>query len=196
VIESVTASDQRELDNVDAWQIRQRGVNEMRFSFGNKIKNVHTTRNVDGLDLASGSLVNFSIGGDLIHSSLNVAGTITSASIGGTLKGSSTVNARGPEGRILSLTTKKALFGEVFGEVAIGTIKVGTDLGSSTVRASANLSTLDVGGSLLDGAFVKVDKKLSELIVGGTIEDGAVVQAGSIGSQNVGGGVNGDIRIG
>jgi len=83
----------------------------------------------------------------------------------------------------------------VFGQVGISSLKVGTDLGSGAVHSKANLDTLSVNGSVLDGAFVEVDSKLTKLIVGGDIEDGAVIQAGSIGSQNVSGSTDGDIII-
>jgi len=195
VIQNVVASGTRDLDALRAYQVRQVGVNPMTLSFANKVNEVNVKKNVSCLRLDTGSLKSFFAGGDIVKSQLNASGTISSVSIGGNLKGTASVNADGPNGRILSITTKKALLGHVFGEVGIGTIKVGTDLGSDSVTTNANLDTLNVAGNLLGGSSVDVNDKLSKLIVGGSVMDGAVVRAGSIGSQSIGGGVEGDIII-
>ena len=213
VIEDTTVTGQRSLGQVDAHRIIARNVivispttgrktripfgavsYPMRFSFGQGVQSIRVRDIVDGLALTGGGIGTFSTAGDVINTAVNVTGHIENLSAGA-LRGSTSIKARGPQGAIDNITTKRSLFASIESTNDIGTIKVGTDLGSPNVSTSRNLNLLSVNGSILTGANVRVARVLGTLDVGRDVQAGATIRADEITNQEIGGQVLGDIII-
>ena len=212
-IEDTTATGQRTLGQVDANRIIGRNVividpntgrkrripfgavnYPMRFSFGQGAQNIRVRDMVDGLALTGGGIGTFSTAGDVINTAVNVTGRIQNLSAGA-LRGTTSVKARGSQGAIDNITTKRSLFATIESSLDIGTIKVGTDLGSPGVSTSRHMNLLSVDGSVLTGANVRVARILRSLDIGGDVQEGATIRADEITNQEIGGQVLGDIII-
>ena len=213
VIEDTLANGQRTLGQVDAHRIIARNVivispttgrktripfgavsYPMRFSFGQGVQSIRVRDIVDGLALTGGGIGTFSTAGDVLNTAVNVTGRIQNLSAGA-LRGSTSIKARGSQGGIDNITTKRSLFASIESTLDIGTIKVGTDLGSPNVSTSRNLNLLSVNGSILTGASVRVARVLGTLDVGRDVQAGATIRADEITNQEIGGQVLGDIII-
>lgn len=167
----------------------------MRISFGNLVNTIRTRDVVDGLALISGGLNLFAPGNDVHNTAINVSGRIRNITAGGALRGTTSIKALGAEARIDNITTKRSLYAQVESSLDIGTIKVGTDLGSPRIRTGRHLEMLNVTGSTLTDSLVSVNRRLGSLIIGFDHQDGATIMADEIGSQQIGGQVLGDIII-
>lgn len=196
IIEDSQFAAGEELGRISAYRIlgRQRTT---RVQFGNQIREVNVTDVVDRLQLSTGRLRSFRTGNNITNSLIGVAGQLDSMNIGGTLKGTTTVRVTGAQGRLIKLETKRGLFGTVSVVNNVGSIRVGTDLGSSLTRGLANIDTLNVGGSILSGARVRFENgTMTNLTVAGDIQEDAVVAVKSLTNQSIGGDIFGDIVIG
>jgi hypothetical protein len=212
VIEDTTVTGQRTLGLVEANRIIGRNVfttgangrrqripfgsvaYPMRISFGEGVRELRVRDVMDGLALTGGGVGSFSVAGDVIYTAVNVTGRIDQLSAGA-LRGTSSIKARGPQGTIGNITTRRSLFATIESTGTIGTIKVGTDLGSPSVATSRNLDLLSIDGSVLTGANVRVARVLGTLDVGRDVQSGATIRADEISNQEIGGQVLGDIII-
>jgi hypothetical protein len=140
----------------------------MRFSFGQGVQSIRVRDIVDGLALTGGGIGTFSTAGDVLNTAVNVTGRIQNLSAGA-LRGSTSIKARGSQGGIDNITTKRSLFASIE-------------------------STLDIG-SILTGASVRVARVLGTLDVGRDVQAGATIRADEITNQEIGGQVLGDIII-
>jgi hypothetical protein len=147
------------------------------------------------VDLTAGGITLLQTGNDVSALNLSSAGLIKKVVIGGNLKSNSTIRATGGDGRIESLSTKRALMGRVNASVKIGTLTTGTDLGSHDVSSSNDIGTLVINGSIMDGASIRARDTIESLNVGKNIQENATVTARKINNQNVKGQVFGDVVI-
>ena len=206
VIDSVVAAASRDLEQVRAWAIQNRfnsgavGTTDdaypMRFSFGRDVLDLRVTESIDGLAISAGNIRFFTTGGDVLKSTIAASGLIDSMTIGGNLRGTAEILTDGPDGQINGLNVKGALFGRVNSTVRIGTLTVGTDLGSPFVSSSNAIGTATIGRNILSGATLRAKNRIDNLIVGNDIQVDAVVASKAIGNQQIGGDVFGEIRIG
>ncbi len=204
VIENTTANGAGTLGNVQAYQLRGLNGGTDQLSFADGIGTIGVLDGTDQLFISSGGLKSFTTGSDVANTELSVSGPIQTVNIGGTMRGTSSVNATGPDGSLSTLTTKHALFANVHADVGIGSIVVGTDLGSSNVSTINNIDLLQVGGSILGSTTVAniqdkqifSFKKLSELDVTHNIDAGATIRVKKLVKQHVGGVINGNLIVG
>lgn len=167
----------------------------MRVSFANRVNEIRTTDIIDGLSLQTGGLNLLYAANDVQNTEVSVAGRIQQLRTNGALRGTTTVMAQGPEGEIDYISTKRSLYASIETSVDIGTIRVGTDLGSPHIRAGRHLNTLQVNGNTLSGSKVTVDNTLFNLIIGIDHGNGASITADEIVNQTIGGQVLGDIVV-
>lgn len=164
----------------------------MRIAFGNHIGRIQVFNYMQDLSVVAGSMGNF-IGGDMIHTSLSVAGRIQGVRAN-RLFGTTQIRASGPDGTIDSVHTRGSSYARITASVDGGNFYFGGDLGS-TINIGRNLNELRVVGNVNTGANVTIANRLNRLIVGGDVQTGSRIQAASIGTQQIGGQVFGDIVI-
>lgn len=147
------------------------------FDFANFIGAINIRGNVDGMQLTTGRINSFKLGGNVSRCGIAVAGpikaltfhgnfgqTVTDPSTGNTIP-DSYISAVGVDGVIGTLTVKGNLFGNVTATRNIGRMTIGGNVvGSINAQGSA--------GSLA----------LSYLRVGGTIQNGSLTIIGNAGS--------------
>lgn len=166
----------------------------MRFNFASSTANIIVTDIVDGLSLSTGKLTNFSAGNDVSYTALNV-GSLLSNFYAGAFRGTSSLKMTAPGGTLTSFRTKRSLFGQVVVSQDIGSMTVGTDIGSPSIRVGRNLKNLTVTGSLLTDSSIIINGTLTNLAIGGDVKQGATLSAGAIKSQKIKGQILGDIII-
>lgn len=213
VIEDVIATSQRTIGRIDAQRIIGRDVvsfpfskvttarsiattsNDypMRFSAGNRIQRITVRDYTENLVINTGDLT-MDVKGDMLANAVSVAGTIRRLSAGA-LRGNTTVRATGPNGSITELRTRRSLYATVNVSQNIGTLSVGTDIGSPNFKVGGNVTTFQVAGSLLTGANVEVSRTINLLSIGGDIKAGATLKAKAINNQSVAGGIFGNLII-
>ena len=125
------------------------------------------------------------IGKDALRDSIDVSGPVGSVYVGGSFRGSSELSASGSNGSIASFTTGKSLYGNIYGQASIGTVRVGTVYGSQGGRTAGNMTALITNGDVVTGAVFTVEKNLSKLVIGGSLEDGALVRVGTLGTKTI-----------
>ncbi|MBC8109336.1 MAG: hypothetical protein H7Z14_22320 [Anaerolineae bacterium] len=202
-IEDSTITGSRDLNTLSAYRIFGRpGVLDpltdrpaMRISFAENIGKMITSENIDGLDLTAGTISLLQSGKDIQNTTVSVSGLLKQL-VAGNIKGSTQIDVQGGEGRIGSITTKRALFGRISAATKIDSILVGTDLGSPSLSSSNDIGTVTINGNILSGALLRAADQIATLIVHGNVNEGATVRAKRIGTQTIDGSVSGDIVIG
>jgi hypothetical protein len=198
-IEDSTFSASRDLRSV-----RANAIKASDFNFGNRINSMIVQDIIDLMQVTTGGFDNMQVGHDARDSDITVAGPVGDINIKGNFLGSTRFRATGPNGTINNFSVGRSLFGILQATVDIGNITIGGDLGSSGVVGPPAFAGIDVGrdvrklmvvGNVLSTASVQIDEDLNELIIGGDVEDGAVIRAGTIGKQDIGGGVFGSVVI-
>jgi hypothetical protein len=168
----------------------------MRVSFGNLAHKIIARDLIDGLSLQSGGLDLLQVKNDMMNSQLASSGRIRRIiATNGTIRGTNTISAEGPEGTIESINTKASFSASVVASLDIRSIQVGTQLASPTIRAGRNVSMLQVKGNVLGNTDVSVGRTLGTLIIGRDVKAGARIAADAIQTQQIGGQVFGDIVI-
>jgi hypothetical protein len=168
VIEDSTFVGGHQLGSVSAWSIRSATADSggvTTFNFSNAIGSIVTTGPIDGMSIITGKIGTLSSGGDLMHTSLTIAGRINNLIVKANLTDDSSIIAHGRNGNIGHLT----VYGNVNGLIEadggrIGTVRI---LGSlfGTVKSKfiqnlilyQNLGTgsLEITGSAGTIQFVK-----------------------------------------
>ena len=203
IIEDVQATGSRSLDSIEAFLIRSTdkatspssSAFPMRLAFANNIGSIRTYGGVEGLQVVSGGIDSLNTGGNLNDTYLNIAGRIKDVTVGRTVKGTSSIIAGGPNGVIDNLYTGRSFYGTVSASVGIGSVNIGTELGSASFQSFGGIDTLNVGTSVTPLAYIRANKNLGSLNIGGNIEENATVRARSISKQRVGGVIFGSIVI-
>ena len=191
---------------MNAYQIRGKYGGSSNIAFSENVGTISVLDGTDELSISGGKLKTFSAGADVANTSIGMADTINTINVGGTLRGTSSVQTLGPEGILYNLTTGHGLFADINASVGIGSIVVGTDLGSANISTIGTIDLISVGGSILGSATIAHSqnagktvgpfKKLSDLEVVGNVEAGATIRVKTLSKQHVGGVVNGNIIVG
>lgn len=163
------------------------------FNIGNNISRVETSDYIDSLQLTAGRIDTLAVGKDALRSTINIAGPVGTVSIGGSFRGTATLAAGGPSGKIGTFTTGRSLYGNVSATQGIGTIRVGTVYGSQGTHSGQGITKFVTNGDFLTGAVLDVNKTLQNLIIGGDFQDGAIVKAGVFGTTTIVGQNQGDL---
>ena len=150
---------------------------------------------MNGMDLTAGSIALLAAGKDMLNNTVSVSGLLKAVSAGN-IKGSNRIDVQGGEGRIGTITTKRALNGRISASTKIDSIMVGGDFGSPSVSSSNDIGTVTIKGNMNSGSLLRAADQILSLTVNGNINEGATVRAKRIGSQTIGGSVSGDIVIG
>lgn len=177
----------RDVGSIIANTIRSAG-----FSIGNNVGSISTRSYTDTVSFALGKVSSVNVGGDATRTSFGVAGPVGDVHIGGSFKGSSSFQATGQNGSIHSFVTDNTLYGNVYAQEGIGTIRVGTTYGSEGTRSAKNIGLFVVGGDFASNAILQVGSRssdangrLSKLVIEGDFQDGGLIQLNSLGANNV-----------
>jgi hypothetical protein len=181
----------REVGSVTAQSIR---ASELAFT--NRIGSIVVRDKIDTLELTAGQLDSVIVGKSVYRSLWTVAGLVNSIRIGGGWLGTNFLDATGPDGFVNFFATNYSMYGQINAQKGIGTIAVGTDIGSPSIETSGNITSLRVGGSLFDGTFVRSDRSIINLVVDGNIDEGATIVADDIVNQQIAGDVLGTLDLG
>ncbi len=186
------------LNTLSAWAMRgsdqTTDIPTLQFAFAQNVNSFHVTSYADGLNFTTGTVGNMSIG-NLANALITVSGLFQSLSASN-IKASSTIRITGSEGRLQSLVTKRAMFGNLNVATKIDLIHIGTDLGSTTLSSSNDIGTVLIDGSILNGATLRAADEIASLNIGKNIESGGTVRARRISAQNIKGIVRGRIVTG
>ena len=131
---------------------------DSNFDFASSIEGIKSDSTVDGLEITTGRLGYLRPGGDVTSLDLNVAGLINQIIINGSLLNSSTISALGPNGNIKTIRISGDMEGDIHSVGMIGSITIGGDLTGQIIVDGTNatknaLSSLRLGGSLLNGSL-------------------------------------------
>jgi hypothetical protein len=204
VIRNSLLAGSRSLGSVTAYQIDVNADNElppsdplfpMRMSFGNRIGAIFTHGNIAGLQVTAGGLDSLSVGKELSNSSFTFSGRVRSIVVTGSIRGSTTISARGSQGIIDTLVTKRSLFGDI-AATRFGTVRTGRDLGTGRLRSFGNMNVLEVGGNVLLGAYVRATGTLADLWIKGNFQLGSTIRAAAFGTVRIDGVNAGDLVVG
>ncbi len=212
VIEDSTFRGGHQLGNVRAWSIRSATPNVAggvtTFNFSNAIGSIVTTGPVNGLNIITGKLGTFSTGGDLMHTTLTIAGRINNFTVHANITDSSSIIAHGKNGNIGKLTvfgnvdglieadggriTNVTVHGSLTGKVQtkfIQNLTLYQNLGSGSLEITGSAGTLrfiqDLGPA---GNTLTVDGNVSTLRVGSNLT-GNINVLGNLGKLQVGGAI-------
>ncbi len=194
LIKDVDARASHDLGTVSAFQILNEenvGPN-MTLSFANSIKAVKTRDVVDGLALTTGSLKLFQPKADVSASLITVAGRLGKFMVAGRFNDDSILNISGPNGLLNRFSVTDDFDGQINVDGRAGRIDVGGDFAGALKIDGSNpkglaLRTLNVGGTLTEGAFY-VDGHVGTLSFANTLgtADEALVINGNLAKIRVG----------
>jgi hypothetical protein len=215
VLADTTITSSRDLGDLRAWAIQARVVPSvlnaqgdkvqvdngnilypMRVAFGNSINSITTTDGIYGASITAGTIKLLQTGNDLYQARVSTSSRMRVVSIGGTVKGNSTIFANGVDGQIENLSVKRSLLGNVSASVKIGSVNVGRDIGSQNFKSSGNIDSLVIGNDVLDGANIIANKQIANLSIGDDLNAGAVIKAKSLLAFHIGGDQAGSLQIG
>lgn len=204
VIRNSLLTGSRSLGSITAYQIDVNADNTflpgdpafpMRISFGNRIGTILAHGNLSGVQVTAGGLGSLTVGGELSNSSFTFSGRVSSISVKGSIRGSTTISARGPQGIIDSLVTKRSLFGDI-AATRFGVVHAFRDLGTGRLRSFGNMNALHVGGNVLLGSYTRATGTLADLWIEGDFQLGATIRAAAFGTVRIDGINAGDLVTG
>jgi hypothetical protein len=176
----------------DVGSINANTIRASQFTIGNNYGSIHTNDYTDTLSIAGGKIDNLFIGGDATHTSVGISGPVGNVYIGGSFKGTSSLNASGQNGTIDTVVTDNTLYGNVYAQAGIGSIRVGTYYGSEGTYTPKNLGLFVVGKDFLSNARLQVGKsstdaagRLTKLIIEGDFDDGGQIFVNSLGTSTI-----------
>lgn len=210
VIENSIFSANRSVDRVQAWRIRSRPIGSslglehlynnteselfaMQLKFGDDVGTITTLDDIDGLRIVGGNVDLVSVGAAMRRTRIIASGLIAAVNVARDIKGNSYILASGNSGEIGTITTGGALNGVVTASDGIGTITVGTDLGSRQVRSFDSIGSLIVGDDVLAGSYVRASQRMNILTITDDLQEGATIRAKTFGTVLIGGDEDGDL---
>ena len=174
-----SASGSIDLSNIlvsrDVGFIKANTIRADVFNIANNLGSLYTDDYVDSMVLTCGRITSFTIGKDALRDSIDVSGPVGDVYIGGSFRGSSNFTVHGGNGSISTFTTRNSLYGNVYGQASIGTIRVGSVYGSQGTRTAGNMTAFITNGDVVTGSILTVEKNLNKLVIGASLEDGALV---------------------
>jgi hypothetical protein len=194
VIEGVTAAGQRDLRNVQAWQIR----GQSRLDFGNSVGTLAVRDMINGLELTTGTLKTFSLAQDAFALTVSVSGRVKKVDIKGSLAGNSVIRTVGNNGQFDNVNVAGNLIGNINSSRSIKSINIGGDFtGNVSVNSGGTaIKTLKVGGAFLGGSLDVVGNVGTIQSVGslGSLGDTLTV-TGNVSKIVVGGDLRANVRV-
>ena len=165
-------------------------------NFSNKITNISTSGPIDGLEVTTGKLATLQTGGDLMHTTLNIAGRITRLIIRANLTDSSSIVAEGRNGNIGNLQVVGNMDGVIQAD--------GGKIGTVTIRGSLfgqiktkSINDLVLYQSLGNGSLQITGSAGTIRFVGDLGEPGDTLSvAGSVNILKVGGSLTANVAVG
>jgi hypothetical protein len=179
----------------DIGNVRANTIRATRFAAPNQLDNVQTNDYVDVFNITAGRLNFMSIGGDSLRSNFIVAGPVGTVAIGKNFRGSSQLQAQGPSGTIDKFLTGGTLFGNVYAQRGINSIRVGSSYGSQGTYTAGNMGEFITNGDMLTDSVLRVKKRLNKLVVGANLQEGALLRLGSLGTKVIVGEEAGTIQF-
>lgn len=176
----------------DVTLIKANTIRASTFNIANNLNTLETNDYVDTLRLNVGRVSTIAIGKDALRSDFEVAGPTGNVHIGGSFRGSSKFNGNGQNGSIGTFTTDKSLYGNVYAQAGMGTIRVGTVYGSQGTSTPKNIDAFITGGDFLSSAVLSVGKRdtdsggrIGKLVIGGDLQDAGLIRLHSLGTKTI-----------
>jgi hypothetical protein len=157
------------------------------FNVPNNIDQMITDSYMDSVEVTTGRVGMLAIGGDGLRNDIQVAGPVAQMHVRGNWRGSSHLFATGDNGAVESINIKGSQFGDIYAQDHFGTVTIGRAYGSMGTRTAGSMAAFNVGGDVLTGAILTVEKELTTLNIGGNLEDGALIRVGTLGTKTIGG---------
>jgi hypothetical protein len=176
-IDFTTLSISRDVGTIQAHTVRA-----SEFNVPNLFTSFQVDDYVDTVRVLAGRAPLIKIGGDAFRFQGDVAGDVGQAIIGGSFRGTSNLTVRGHLGQFM---TGGTLYGNVYGQLGIDSIRVGSVYGSQGTYTPGNLGEFITNGDMLTDSVLRVKKNLKRLVVGGSIQEGALLRLGSLGTKVV-----------
>lgn len=176
----------------DIGPVKAHTIRVSDFNIPNLFTSLEVTDYVDHVRFLAGRAPVIAIGGDAVYFNGRVAGDVARAIIGGSFRGTSNLIVGGKLGQFM---TGNTLYGNVYGQLGIDSIRVGTHYGSQGTYTPNNLREFITNGDMLTDSVLRVKKHLGRLIIGGDIQEGALVRVGTLGTKVVIGQENGTIQF-
>ncbi|MBC7782657.1 MAG: hypothetical protein H7144_02365 [Burkholderiales bacterium] len=200
IIENMVATGSDSLRSIKAYVIRANPISQFpttsttypsRLAFANRIGTIEVGHSIQGLQVTTGRLDGLTVGGNLEYTNVSVSGLIKSITVGGTIRGTSSITAKGPDGQIQSLYVRRLLGGAVKSVLSFNSIDAGHV--SAIIETVNNITNLRVRGDVVSGALIRTPRNINTLYVGGDVQEGATIRAKTIGTRTILGETNGDI---
>jgi len=165
--------------------IRANTIRQTRLAAPNQLDDVRTNDYIDVLNVTTGRLNFMAVGGDALRSNLIVAGPVGTVAIGKNFRGSSQLQAQGASGTIDKFLTGGTLFGNVYAQRGINSIRVGSSYGSQGTYTAGSMGEFITNEHMLTNSVLRVKKNLKKLVVGGDLQEGALLRLGSLGTKTI-----------
>jgi hypothetical protein len=151
VIEATAARGTRDLGTVRAWQIR--GGSSL--DFANSTRNLIVRDVINGLEMTTGTLKNFTLNRDAFALTLSVRGRVNKVDIKGSLAGGSVIRTVGTGGQFNTVNVSGNLIGNINSARSIKSINIGGDFtGNVSVNSGGTaIKTMKVGGAFISGSL-------------------------------------------
>ena len=151
VIEATAARGTRDLGTVRAWQIRGGST----LDFANSTRNLIVRDIINGLEMTTGTLKNFTLNRDAFALTLSVRGRVNKVDIRGSLAGGSVIRTVGTGGQFNSVNVSGNLIGNINSARSIKAINIGGDFtGNVSVNSGGTaIKTMKVGGAFISGSL-------------------------------------------
>jgi hypothetical protein len=198
IVENATMEGTVSLRSINCYEIRSTApaTTPCILSFSNKITNISTSGPIDGLEVTTGKLATLQTGGNLMHTTLTIAGRITRLIIRANLTDSSSIVAEGRNGNIGNLRVVGNMDGVIQADGGkIGTIQIYGDLfGQIKTRT---ISDLVLYQNLGDGSLDITGSAGTIQFVGDLGQPGdTLTVAGSVNTLKVGGNLTANVSVG
>jgi hypothetical protein len=208
-ISNLNATGSFNLGTVRAYQITatQPGIAPGTIYFANSIGSIITGSQIDGVSIITGKLGIFQPGGNVVDTSLAIAGTIKSIVLKADFTEGSSIIAQGNNGFIKKLVvdgnmdgtiqanrkiTTVNITGTFSGSIkaaAINTVTMGNGLGTGTLSVYGPINKMVIGGNLAtSGNSLYIQDKINTLQINGNLNANIDV-GGNLGNLIVGGSV-------
>lgn len=203
LLERVIAIGNGNLGTVSGYRI----IGSSQFNFANSIRGFQTypvvlgdTTSINWLFITTGSLGFFNPTSDVNGLRMTIAGRILSMTIRGSLLGTSSITAAGPNGHIYNLTIAGNLEGDVTADGIIGTITVGGNMTGDIVVAPILPVALSLNRLTINGSYtgsLDVQGNVGTISVGSNFGNpGDTLQInGNLGTLSVGARLGGGMAL-
>jgi hypothetical protein len=164
----------------DIGPVKANTIKVSEFNIPNLFTSLDVTEYVDTVRFLAGRAPSIKIGGDAFRFQGDIAGDVGQAIIGGSFRGTSNLTVRGKLGQFM---TGGTLYGNVYGQLGIDSIRVGSVYGSQGTYTPGNLGEFITNGDVLTDSVLRVKKNLKKLVIGGSLQEGALIRLGSLGTK-------------